>query len=359
MFRPSFLALFATVGALILTACTTTDEADGPTPTDTAGSPSPDDTSSPSPTSTSLTSPTEAPAATSSPSPASTAAGLPPLAGTCTIEATSGTVEQVEFAVPDGWQVEDGNCEFFDPALDELEPQTEPDNAVSVRIVQAEYSMVADPDGIDVETRHVGARSGYRAVRLSGESTGPGMRPEGEPALLWLVDLPAGADQDSPTLLLSARPSSGAGFDLAARAADRMAHTLRVTPTAAEDALIVVARSETGGTPWTVTVDPSEGCVHLRPGGPTDEPADQTCDIEAAADTVDGAVLSDGDLEVVAGLAPPLATRVDGDDATVPHGGVTTSLEGATAFAFDTTTAPVDVRAVDAAGNTLASGTIG
>lgn len=359
------LAVVAAAGALVVTACTT-DEVDDPTPagTDTA-SPTATDTSTPSPTTpsptdTSTPSPTAGGPETSSPSPTGTAADVPALSGLCQLESTEVDIERVEFAVPEGWQVEDGNCEFFDPALDELEPATEPDNAVSVRIADTDYSMVADPDGIAVESRHVGARSGYQAVRVSGESTGEGLRPEGSPILLWVVDLDAGTDEQGGTLVVSARSSSGADFDLAAQAADRMAETLRITPTAVDEgAPIAVTRTEGGGTPWTVTFDPAEGCFHLRPGGPTDDPADEACDVEAGRDTVDGAILSDGDLEVVAGLAPPLAARVDSDAADGPRGGVTTSLEGASAFAYDATTTPLDVRAVDVAGRTLATGTVG
>lgn len=364
-FRFSRMAIVAAAGTLLVTACAT-DDVEDPTPTVTdTSSPTATDTPTPSPTTasptdTSTPSPTAGGTETSSPSPTATAADVPSLSGLCQLESTDVDIERVEFAVPQGWQVEDGNCEFFDPALDQLEPETEPDNAVSVRIVEADHSMVADPDGIDVGTRHVGARSGYQAVRISGESSGPGIRPEGSPALLWAVDLDAGSDEQGGTLVVSARSSSGADFELAAQAADRMAETLRITPTAVdEDAPIVVTRTEGGGTPWTVTFEPAEGCFHLRPGGPTDEPADEACDVEAGRDTVDGAILSDGDLEVVAGLAPPLAARVDSDAADGPRGGVTTSLEGASAFAYDAATTPLDVRAVDIAGRTLASGTVG
>lgn len=41
-------------------------------------------------------------------------------------------------------------------------------------------------------------------------------------------------------------------------------------------------RPEGGGTPWTVTHAQDEGCVQLRRGGPTDDVADEVCDLDPA-----------------------------------------------------------------------------
>lgn len=354
------MAVVTAAGALVLSGCAT-DETGGSDQTDTS-SPTATDTptpSTPSPTDTSTASPTAGPTETATPSPTATAAGVPSLSGPCQLESTAADVERVEFAVPDGWQVEEGNCEFFDPDLEQLEEGTEPDAAVSARVADAGFASVSDTQHIDGEIRHVGARSGYQAVRIRGESAGQALRPQGEPVQLWLVDLDAGSDEDGGTLVLSARPSSGASFELAARAADRIADTIRVVPPAAEGAPVVVARVEGGATPWTVTHDPADGCFRLRPGGPTDPPADEACDVDYTEGRVTGAILSDGDLEVVAGLAPPLANLVESDAATAPYGAVPASLEGASAFAFEPNSTPIEVRAVDATGQTIASGSIG
>lgn len=356
-FRFARLAVVAAAGALVLPACAT-DEADVPDQTDTRTS-SPTATDTPSPTDTSTPTPPATPTGTTSPSSTATAADVPALSRSCELESTAADIERVEFAVPDGWQVEEGNCEFLDPSLEQLEEGTEPDAAISARVADADFASVSDTQHIDGEIRHVGARSGYQAVRIRGESAGQALQPQGEPVQLWLVDLDAGSDQEGGTLVLSARPSSGASFEQAAQAADRIADTIRVVPPAAEAAPIVVTRVEGGATPWAVTHDPSDGCFHLHRGGPTEAPVDEACDVDFSDGGVAGAVLSDGDLEVAAGLAPPLANLVESDAATAPYGAVPSSLEGASAFAFEPNTPPVEVRAVDGTGRAIAMGTVG
>lgn len=288
-----------------------------------------------------------------------TAAAVPELTETCVLSSSEAAAERVRFAFPRGWQVESGNCEFFDPALQELPEASEPSAAIVVRIANQDFTTVNETEEIEGEVRHLGARSGYQAVRIRGGSAGQALREEAEPVQLWLVDLDAGTDEAGGALVLSAHRSDGAAFDLAAQAADRIAQTIQVEPAAAPDAPVVVTRTEGGGTPWTVTWDRDTGCMQLRRGGPTDDVADEACDLGAPDDRITGAVLTAGDLEVVAGLAPLLAVLAESDAATAPYGGVTTPVEGASLFAYDAIRTPLEVRAVDASGETIASTTIG
>ena len=341
-------------GALALSACSD-DPSTDPAPTDTETV-----TTTETRTETVPPSPTDTASPPASPSPTTTEAGVPSLSSTCELQPADAVgVESVTFAVPDGWQVEQGNCEFLDPALEQLEEGTEPDSALSIRIASADFAAVSDTDEIDGEIRWTGAISGYQAVRIRGDAAGQGIRPEGEPVQLYLVDLDTGTDEQGATLVMSAGPSSGASFELAAQALDRIAQTVRVTPNATDSTAIVVNRSEGGGTPFAVTYDQMEGCFLLHAGGPSDEVVDEACDVELDGTEIAGAILSDGDREVVAGLAPALAVLVESDAATAPYGGITTPVEGASLFSYEAIGSPLEVRAVDATGQTLATSSIG
>lgn len=357
----SSLVVFAAVGALALASCAG-DEAASPDASRTeTGTPSGTDTSTvpPSATDTVGTSPATPSSPTSSPAPTSTVGGVPSLSSLCELQPGTAAADRITFAVPEGWQVEEGNCEFFDPALEELPEGSEPSAAIGIRVSDNDFPTVADTDEIDGEIRHVGARSGYQAVRIRGESAGQALRPEGQPVELWLVDLDAGTDEEGGTLVMSASTSDGASFQLAAQALDRMAQTVRVEAPAVEEGPHVVTRTEGGGTPWTVTHDLDEGCFRLRPGGPAGEAVDEACDIEPSEGEVAGAILADGDLQVAVGITSPLAVLAESDAATAPYGAVTTPVEGGSLFAYEAHLTPLDVRAVDATGETIGTGTLG
>lgn len=347
--------------ALVLAACSTGSPTDTPEPTTGTTEPT-SPTGSPSPTDTgAATSPT--PTGTTedaTPSdPGTVAAGVPDLSARCTAEpdADSGlAIEQVEYAVPEGWQV-DGSCEFLDPHLDELASATQPDTALGIRIEPVDFATAAAGDELDRARRWLGARSGHQTVRMAGESTGQGLHPAGEPTVRWLVDLDAGTDETGGTLVLSAHPSDGADLALAAEAVDRIAQTVRVVPAADPDA-VVVTRVEGGGQPWTVTHGPDDGCLRLRAGGPDGEVQDEVCDVSAPADGPTGAVLTDGDVRVVAGLAPATAVRVETDADATLAGSVTTAIEGASLYAHPAPQVPVEVTAVDATGAPIGATTV-
>lgn len=354
--RPT--AVLIAAGALALTACSG-DEADAPGTTETVTETVGDDTSTTDEPSPTATTPDETSSPTASPAPTSTAGGVPDLSTECELQpGDAADVEAVTFAVPEGWQVEDGNCEFFDPTMEELPEDTEAGTALSVRITDSAFPDVAsDTDELRHDGRWAGARSGYQAVRILGESTGQGLFPEGETRQLVLVDLDAGTDETGGTLVMSAGPSNGASFELASAALDRMARTVHVDAPAVDDP-VVVTRMEGGGTPWTVTYDQSEGCFHLRAGGPTDDPTAETCDVSPTDDGIAGAILTSGEQQVAVGHAPPRAVLVESDAASAPYGALTQPAEGSTLFAYDVTDTPVDVRADDADGNELASTTL-
>lgn len=345
------------LAGLVLAGCSDgATESPEPTGAPTTTTPS-DDTTSPSPPAETAISPPADP--TDEPTDDATAAAVPELTETCELRSSEAAAERVRFAFPRGWQVESGNCEFFDPALEELPDASEPSAAISVRIANQDFAKVNETEEIEGEVRHIGARSGYQAVRIRGGSAGQALREDAEPVQLWLVDLDAGTDETGGALVLSAHRSDGAAFDLAAQAADRIAQTIQVDPVAAPDAPVVVTRTEGDGTPWTVTWDRDTECMQLRRGGPTDDVADEACDLAAPDGGISGAVLTAGDLEIVAGLAPPLAILAESDAATASYGAVTTPVEGASLFAYDANLTPLEVRAVDASGETLASTTIG
>lgn len=353
--RPPLVAVAA--AALALTSCTGDDvDTADPTPTATqtvTETETVTETTPPPATSTDADRPTS----TGTPSP--TATGVPALTSPCELQPPAEVgVESVTFAVPEGWQVEDGNCEFLDPALEQLEEGTDPDAAVGIRISDADFRTASRTEEIEGQIRWTGARSGFQAVRIRGGAAGQAIEPEGEPVQLYLVDLDAGTDEPGATLVMSARPSGGADFDLAARALDRIAQTVRVTPGAADGAPIIVTRAEGGGTPYAVTYDRDEGCFRLHAGQPTDEVLDDTCDVDIDSQQVAGTILQSGDHQVVAGLAPPRAVVVESDAATAPYGGITTPVEGASLFAYDAITSPLQVRALAATGDVLDTATI-
>ena len=342
-------------GALALSACTG-DEAGtaDPTPTQTVTA-TKTDAVTPTPTGT----PSDESGATASPSATSTATGVPALTSQCQLQPPAGAaVPSVTFAVPEGWQVDEGNCEFLDPALGRLEQGTEPDAALGIRVTGTDVRTASQTEEIEGEIRWTGARSGYRAVRIRGGAAGQGIRPQGEPVQLYLVDLDAGPDEQGGTLVMRAAPSSGASFERAAQALDRIAQTVRIEPPATDTAPIVVTRTETGGAPYAVTYDPEAGCFRLHAGGPTDEVVDDACDVALDGREVAGAILEDGDRHVVAGLAPPRAVVVESDAASAPYGGITTPVEGASLFAYEAIMSPLDVRAIAATGERLATATI-
>lgn len=346
MRRPPRHLLAAVAGtALVLSACSTGAPTDASAPT------------SPRPTSTDGTTGTTE---VTTPTDGGTAAEeVPDLSTRCTAEPDADTelaVEHVEYAVPEDWQV-DGSCEFLDPALDGLGPETQPDTALGIRIEPVDFATAAAGDELERVRRWIGARSGYQAVRLSGESSGEGLRPAGEPTVRWLVDLDPGTDDAGGTLVLAAHPSDGADLELAAEAVDRIAQTVRVVP-AATSGTAVVTRAEGGGQPWTVTHGLDDGCLRLRAGGPDGDVQDEACDLPAPDEGPSGAVLTDGDVRVVAGLAPATAVRVETDADATLAGSITTAVEGASLFAHPAPQVPVEVTAVDAAGAPIGSATI-
>ncbi|MDX1621061.1 MAG: hypothetical protein R3320_08730 [Nitriliruptorales bacterium] len=272
-----------------------------------------------------------------------TAASLPSQQRPCTIAPAVESVEEIRFAHPDGWRVESDTCTYFDPVADEVADDTEPDVAVTVRVadVPFEEAAASGPETRD-EIRYTGATSGHATVRIRAVATGEGQRPEGTPTLTYIVDL--SRDDDTGTLIATASGSPGASFELAARALDRMARTLIVSPPTPAAETMVITRRVRGPAPYVVTYD--HECFRLHPGDLRQPAADETCDLTLGGDPMAAAILSDGDLEVVAGLTTPLAAFVVSDAASAPYGAVTQSLEGASAFAYEVIDTPVEVRAL-------------
>lgn len=152
----------------------------------------------------------------------------------CVVDVELPQVDRVQFAAPPDWLV-DGGCAFLDPEIDTLDPGTEAGTALSIQVTPASFADAADTsDTLRDTTRQVGTRSGYRAVRIEGVSTGAGLHEKGTKRLLWLVDLGAGPDQEGATLVASAQASGSTDFATAAAVLDRLADTLLVRPAASD-----------------------------------------------------------------------------------------------------------------------------
>lgn len=335
------------VTVLALAACDGADEsAEAPSPTGTALSPA----ASPSPTSTSTPADDDA-TVTPDPSPTDTAAPdpaaqVPAIAATCTLDAPTGEAETVRLAYPDGWLVDD-DCGWFDPEAESVGPDTEPAVAVSWRVSDTAFERAADLDGeVTDPVRYFGARSGYQALRVEGEATGQGVRGQGEPVLLWLVDLDPGTDEQGGTLIGTAHADGGASFDVAAYALDRMADTMLVEPLASER--FVVTRLEGGGRPATVTWAADEGCFRLRAGGPDGDVVAEECPPRTPGSSGLQLVLleaDDGVPRMLAGITSSRIQRITVPAASAPSGATTQSTEGGHLFALPVRQPPFEVTA--------------
>ena len=187
-------------------------------------------------------------------------------------------------------------------------------------------------------------------MRIRGGAAGQAIRPEGEAVQLVLVDLDAGTDEQGGTLVMSADPSEGASFELAAEALDRIAQTVRIPPAPPTRRRSWSRAAEGGGAPFSVTYDQMRDASASTRAAPPTRPSTSpvTCPSTAARSPAPSSTVRRP--QVVAGLAPALATVVESDAATAPYGGITTPVEGGSLFAYDAIRTPLDVRADDAAG---------
>lgn len=335
---------------LVASACATTDTDDDVA----AGAPSPSGSERsrgalPSP------SPVTRPADTPSPDPTSApadAAAVPDLAETCTIDPSSGAVDTIRLAYPQGWKVTD-QCRWFDPSVESVPDDSEAQVAVSWRASDVSFARAADVrDEIRDPVRYHGAKAGFQAVRVEGETTGTAAGPQGQPVVLWLIDLDAGTDDDGGVLIGRADADGGAGFHVATEALDRMAKTIVMRPPATDR--FVVTRLEGGGTPISVTWEDS--CFRLRAGAPDGVVLDEACDLAPPDDGVTTALLQrDDGLPVLAGRADPLAARATVPAASNLSGAVTTSTEGAALFAMPVRQPPFEVTVTDVTGDVIAT----
>lgn len=341
--RPSRTAAVLLAAVLALAACSGDEEpTEEPSPTIT---PSP--TVSPTATSTDRDDATASPSPTPAPTTTRTAGGdpaaaVPAIADTCTVNAPTGEADDIRIAYPEGWLVQEG-CEWFDPEAETVEQGTEPAVAVSWRVSDVAFGRAADvSDEIADPIRYVGARGGFQALRVEGEATGRGLRQEGEPVVMWLVDLDPGTDDGGGTLIGTAHTNGGAPFDVAAYALDRMADTLLVRPPASDR--FVVSRLE-GGTPTTVTWAADEGCFRLRAGGPNGNVVDEECGPTSPGSSGMTLVLleADGAQRMLAGISSSRIQRVTVPAASTLSGGTTQSTEGGHLFALPVRQPPFEV----------------
>ena len=351
--RISRISSLVLMAVLVLAACAGGDElAEEPSPT----SPAPVDTGQSPTASATDEGDTASPTPTTEPSDvADAAAQVPAIAATCTLDATAGEPESIRIAYPEGWLVQDG-CEWFDPDAESVEQGTEPAVAVSWRVSDVTFERAADVrDEMADHVRFVGARGGYTAVRIEGEASGEGVREEGEPVVMWLVDLDPGTDEQGGTLIGTAHAHGSTTLDVAAYALDRMAGSLLVRPPASDR--FVVTRLEGGGTPTTVTWAGDEGCFRLRAGGPEGDVVDEGCVPGSIGSSGLSPVLleADGATRMLAGVAASPIQRVTVPAARSLSGAMTHSIEGGHVFALPVREPPFDVTGHDYTGEPVAS----
>lgn len=280
------------------------------------------------------------------------AVDTPELDAQCTVEPEGGDVGTVRYAVPTAWKVED-RCDILDPDRDELPEQTEAEAAIFADTSEASYEQVHEDGSASTDViTWLGARAGYQAARTTSVSTGEALHPEGQPNTTWSFDLDAGTDEQGGVFRLTTGAVEGDAYDLAQATVDAIAQTVVLQPAAGDMATgpgsdIAVVRTEGGGTPYTVTYDGD--CFALRPGGPTDDPTDELCELDPTAGQLVAGTLGE---RVVVGYAPAVAVAVEGSDTPPPYG-LTASIEGGTVFAFRTEQAPSELTAVGFGGEEL------
>jgi hypothetical protein len=337
-------SLFLAAG-LAVAGCTS-----APGPGDDQATSTPDPTASGSPTP--VASPSDELEATSDPTPVTPTVDTPDLDAQCTVEPDAGDVATIRYAVPSAWKVED-RCDVLDPDKEELPEQTEVVAAIFVNTSQAPYTEVNEesPASTDLTT-WLGARAGYQAARTTSVSTGEALSPEGQPNTTWSFDLDAGTDDQGGVFTLMTGGVDGDAYDLAQATVDAIAQTVVLQPAAGDmptgaGSDIAVVRTEGGGAPYTVTYDGD--CFALRPGGPTDEPTDELCELDPTAGPLVAGVLG-GD--VVVGYAPATSIAVEGTDVPPPYG-LVANIEGGTVFAFRAAQLPSELTAVGPGGEEL------
>lgn len=280
---------------------------------------------------------------------------VPELDARCTLEPEQPQVDTVQYAVPSAWQV-DGSCDVLDPDLDELPEAQEVEAALFVSASDVSFEDVAGggPASEDVVT-WLGARAGLQLVRQTSVSTGAAMRPEGQPATSYALDLDPGTDEDGGVVTWSTGPVEGEAYDLAKATLDAIAGTVVVQPAAADEAQegFSVVRVEGGGTPFAVTYDGE--CFALHAGAPDGDSTSELCDLDPQAGGLVAGVLG-GD--VLVGHAPATAIGVEAVGGDPPHG-LTASIEGSSVFAVPVDQVPEEVRAVGRGGAELVTAPVG
>lgn len=342
------------VAVLIVAGCTSAS----PPSDDGTGTDAPTGPTAPPTATTSPTPPTSSPdpvTASPEPTPVTPAVDTPDLDAQCTVEPEGGDVATVRYVVPSAWKVED-RCDILDPAKEELPEQTETEAAIFVNTSQVSYAEAHEdsPASTDVTT-WLGARAGYQAARTTSVSTGEALSPEGQPNTTWSFDLDAGTDEQGGVFTLTTGGVDGEAYELAQATLDAIAQTVVLQPAAADmppgpgsDAgAFAVVRTEGGGAPYTVTYDGD--CFALRPGGPTDDPTDELCDLDPTAGPLVAGTLGD---DVIVGHAPATSIAVEGTDVPPPYG-LTANVEGGSVFAFRATQSPSRLTAIGPGGEEL------
>lgn len=353
------------VGALALAACggdSTPSEAPSTTPSvggsvDGTTSSAP---STPTPTDTASVAPTADESGTPRALPSDHSAGDQiALQASCDLDGADAqsSLGTVSLAYPDGWLIEEDECGFFDPSMDEIDGLEPTGVDVHWTVDNAPYHEAATAETIDADRRLTATVAGRQAVRVQGTYTGDGLYPSGTRVTTWIVDLDPGTDDEGRILVGSTHEGEAIDYPHAVDVLDAMASSAIVSDNPAGQAGVdaVLAQSEGGGAPYTVTAN--EGCLRLQAGDFSGPIEDEVCDNVVAGDRAMRVwTLSSDTVRVAAGMVSVDVAQilVERDGRDVLTGTVPVSLEGGWAMAVPVQDGDV-LHAVDADGNTLAT----
>ncbi|MBT8199049.1 MAG: hypothetical protein KJO36_00900 [Acidimicrobiia bacterium] len=170
---------------------------------------------------------------------------------------------------PADWSVNDGSvvsaCSLFDP-----EPFVVPESTdarvadISAYIDDIAFSRLAAPDADDDLERAVTSIDGHQAVRLTGETSGDGLYPDGIPFTRYVIDLGAGPDEQARSMTIDILGFDGVDYERGRTVLDLMVRTMEFNTGDTNPA--VVARYGGGGTPFTVLAETEarELCLSLE-----------------------------------------------------------------------------------------------
>lgn len=217
------------------------------------------------------------------------------------------------FAVsaPADWATNEGGvvprCGQFDPEPFEVPRGTdERVAAIVVYLERVRFADAARPREDRDEDRAITTVDGRQAVRLSYDTTGEGLYPEGTPTTRYFVDV--GNEGGEPaTIVADTLGTEPFDFETNTAVLDRMMQTLDITDPAIATDPSRIATYLGGGGGFSVAAEADAGqiCLRIPPGGAP------VCTDVPAADQVHTIALQDLNPDVQAGVTGTDVWRVD------------------------------------------------